>query len=146
MRVPLREAKESRAIYRARLWEMSTGDLMAGFGRGCLIVPVTLVVGMVLFLLDAILGLAGFSIGLELSVIFIGMGALLGGHYLYRRAEHNPFGSIENGVHHPPMRNPKRLFIADGLLYSGIGYFFISATFSVFELLRGLSRIFRVLF
>lgn len=146
MRVPLQIARESRAMYRARLWENSTGDLMAGVGRGCIIFPATLIVGVMLFLIDTVLGFVSVSIGVELAVLFMGAGVFVSARHIYRRTERNPFGAIVNGAYQPPPRNPKMLFIADALLYSGLGYFFVAASFTPFELLGGLARIVRLLF
>jgi hypothetical protein len=146
MRVSLQTARESRAIYRARLWELTTGDLLAGFGRGCMIFPATLIIGVTLFFLDTILGFFGVSLGVEMSVMLMGVGTFLSARHVYRRTEQNPFGSVVNGVYRPPLRNPKMLFLADGFLYSGLGYFFIAASFTPFELLAALSRMVRLLF
>jgi hypothetical protein len=94
MRVSLQTARESRAIYRARLWELTTGDLLAGFGRGCMIFPATLIIGVTLFFLDTILGFFGVSLGVEMSVMLIGVGMFLSARHVYR----------------PPLRNALRAY------------------------------------
>lgn len=144
MRVPIEIASESRPIYRSRLWEMATGDLMAGCGRTFLLVPMALVIGALILLVDLILSALWRPVGVELAAIAMGVGCFVGAHYRYARVEQNPFGSVVNGVYREPVRNPRILFLADGSLLSGVCYFVVVARF--WDILWALPSLLRAIF